>query len=367
MNDHLFQWSDDFITGVESIDNQHFSLIEIINDILKLCFQNEKIQEKQVTDVLARLENYTFMHFESEEKIMLGAGVDPRHAENHIQTHREFIGMIQSQFSNSQKLAAVDELGESVEFLIRWLAYHILNMDKNMVQQMNLIQSGEVTPAEAYEKTETSAKSTSEPLLKALKALFYVVSEKNKELEKKNEELEEKVKLRTQELQQAYQKLEQVSLTDDLTSLPNRRYALQEIQRLIHNRDRYEIDFSVLFIDLDRFKPVNDTFGHETGDQVLKWIASFLQKNTRKSDIPCRLGGDEFIVICEHTDYEGSQKLAENLNQSIEQQLPENLKGIWKPSLSIGVAEANKSIGSASHILSLADEAMYRNKNSIPD
>lgn len=85
--------------------------------------------------------------------------------------------MIQSHFSNSKDLVEVDRLGESVEFLIRWLAYHILNMDKNMVQQMNLIKSDRMSASEAYEKTETSNKSTSEPHLKALKALFYVFSE----------------------------------------------------------------------------------------------------------------------------------------------------------------------------------------------
>ena len=81
---------------------------------------------------------------------MLGAGVYPRHADNNIHAHRKFIRMIQSHFSNSKDLVEVDRLGESVEFLIRWLAYHILNMDKNMVQKMNLIKSDRMSASEAY-------------------------------------------------------------------------------------------------------------------------------------------------------------------------------------------------------------------------
>lgn len=365
MTSNFFQWDREFLTGVDSIDEQHFSLIEIINNILKLCFQSQSIETKKITAILMQLENYTVDHFKSEEKIMMNSNVDPRHAKEHIHAHREFVKMIKIQFSDVNALTNVDELSESVEFLIRWLAYHILNMDKNMVKQMNMIQSDKISPLEAYDKIESSNKDTSEPLLRALKALFYIVSEKNKELERKNDELEEKVLLRTQELEEVNAKLEQISLTDELTKLPNRRYALQEIQRLIHIRDRYTTTFSVLFIDLDSFKPVNDTFGHDVGDQVLIWVANFLKNSIRKTDISCRLGGDEFVIICNNTGQNHAEKLAGKLSQNVKKKLPEDLSGFWKPSLSIGVSEATESVQSASDILSLADEAMYKVKNSI--
>lgn len=363
MTDRFFQWDQDFITGVDLIDAQHFSLIEIINNLLKTCFQTETINEEKIVTISTQLKDYTVDHFQSEEKIMIDAQVDPRHIIDHQKAHKEFVSKIQERFQLSESLSDPCKMGESVEFLIRWLAYHILYMDKNMVQQMNMIQANHLSAAEAYDRMEKMDKSTSEPLLKALKALFYIVSEKNKELEQQNFELEEKVLARTQALEKANEQLRQASLTDELTDLANRRYALSEIQKQIHTWERYDTPFSLLFIDLDGFKSVNDTFGHDAGDKVLQWIASFLSSHTRKTDIPCRLGGDEFIVICPNTALAGAEQLALNLKQELRLRIPDILQKLWNPSFSIGLAEMNPSISTASEILTIADRAMYKEKN----
>ena len=89
-------------------------------------------------------------------------------------------------------------------------------------------------------------------------------------------------------------------MQDELTGLFNRRYAINAIDQLIGNWKRYGATFSVLFIDVDKFKSVNDNYVHEYGDRVLKWVANFFKNNIRETDIACRLGGDEFLIICNY-------------------------------------------------------------------
>ena len=159
------------------------------------------------------------------------------------------------------------------------------HMDKSLIRQVHRIKNEKMNPKEAYEREVEEEDVNTEPLLKALKSLFFLVSQKNKELERINEGLEQKVKARTQELEEANRRLKTLSLRDDLTGLPNRRFVVREIEKLIHDRERYSTTFSVLFVDLDKFKAVNDNHGHESGDEVLNWVSDFLDTYTRKNDV----------------------------------------------------------------------------------
>lgn len=364
MSNLYFKWDEDFITGVESIDEQHYKLVEIINDLLKCSFDSEDGKLQKINDLHKRLTKYAIYHFNEEENLMESFFIDSRHLDIHKKIHKEFITKISNFFEYQLNDNEYEDLEEINEFLIRWLAYHILNMDKSVVRQMKYISEDGLSPLEAYEKEENLVEVSTEPLLKALKALFYIVSEKNQQLEQKNIELEEKVKERTSELEKLNLILKDLSLKDELTGLANRRYALLEIDKLINNWKRYDTVFSILFIDVDKFKAVNDNYGHEYGDQVLKWIADFLSNNIRKTDILCRLGGDEFIVICAHCNKECSMELARKIND-LSKSLTENEKlSFWEPSFSIGVAEIDKNIESSSDILTNADIAMYSSKKS---
>ena len=298
---------------------------------------------------------------------MIDLGIDPRHKDVHLRVHLEFKDTVKQYFSDLSSLEKPEKLGEVIEFLIRWLAYHILNMDKSLVRQINYIKINNESASDAYEKEQTLIETSTEPLLKALKALFYLVSEKNKDLERLNNELEEKVQLRTEELQQAYEKLIQISMQDELTGLFNRRYAVNEIDQLIGNWKRYGVTFSVLFIDVDKFKSVNDNYGHEYGDRVLKWIADFLKNNIRKTDIACRLGGDEFLVICNYCNAENAICLAKKLNLVMKKHIQDENMHYWEPSISIGVAEIDDICQTSSEVLNKADVAMYIAKNNGGD
>ncbi len=358
-----FQWNTNLVTGISSIDRQHQNLIEIINNVLQLCFNNKRIDIDNIAEIYNSLSTYVDEHFATEAQLMIQFKVDSRHQEEHIRLHKEFNQSIKSLFSDHSILMEPEKLGDIAEFLIRWLAYHILSTDKSLTRQINLIQKEGISPEVAYDTESEFIESSSEPLLIALRALFYLVTEKNNDLSKANADLEEKVRMRTIELLEANKRLEQYSMHDELTGLPNRRYAIGEIDQLLNNWKRYGKVFSLLYIDVDKFKAVNDNYGHEYGDKVLKWIAVFLRAHLRNTDIPCRLGGDEFLVICSHCDAESAMKLSLKLNAASKEYALEELSNCWKPSLSIGVAEIDTTCDTVNDILKKADRGMYLSKS----
>lgn len=361
MSQSFFKWDDDFKTGNSTLDAQHFAFVEMVNDLLELSITNKKISLNTIETISNRLSDYVANHFSTEEAMMKKYDVDPRHCEEHIKCHTDFVTEFINQFSDTTRLHDPKKLNDIVEFLIRWLACHILNTDKSLVKQINFIVEDGLTPSEAYEIEDLVIDSPTEPLLKALKVLYLLVSKKNKEIEKQNHELEKNVKLRTTELTEANEKLNQMLYLDLLTGLPNRRFVMEETQKLIFNWERYNVPFSILFVDVDKFKAVNDHYGHENGDKILKWIAEFLKNNIRKTDIACRLGGDEFIVICSHTDAEGAMIIGEKLNDLCSKSSDQKLE-FWVPSLSIGVSTVTDLLRTPSELLKLADDAMYTSK-----
>ena len=174
------------------------------------------------------------------------------------------------------------------------------------------------------------------------------------------------VKERTADLVILNKKLKNLSLVDDLTGLYNRRFAVAEIEQLIYNWERYQTPFSLVYLDVDKFKEVNDIFGHEKGDMILKWIGNYLKKSVRKTDKVCRIGGDEFIIICTHYNAMNTKKIAEKLIQGyqVENKEISEVKKYWKPSLSVGVAIVDKSIHEVDDILMKADGEMYKAKQA---
>ncbi len=364
MENNYFQWDSEFETGHKIIDEQHYGLIITINELMQLTFQSETIEDHNIEDLKKRLTNYTLEHFKTEETLMKKLAVDPQHKKVHEDVHKDFIKKVTDFFKEPEGLKSKNKLGEVNEFLIRWLAYHILSMDKKMVKQIDLIQGQGLSPAEAYEKEVKEYDTNAEPLLKALKALFFLVSQKNKELELINIELEEKVRERTKELEEANQRLENLAMVDELTGLPNRRFVMREIQQLMNHWKRYGVPFSVLFIDLDKFKAVNDDYGHESGDQVLKWISEYMRQHIRKNDLLCRLGGDEFVIISPHCRGDETLLMAEKLLGLIEGLKKEERPSFWKPSFSVGIIEMNDSFESVSDILTKADAVMYESKRA---
>ncbi len=137
-------------------------------------------------------------------------------------------------------------------------------------------------------------------------------------LEELKEELEKRVQERTRQLEEKNLKLELLSKTDQLTGLYNRRHLEEVLRYEIKRCERYNHALSLILLDLDYFKRVNDTYGHDVGDRVLSDVAATLRRHTRQSDVIGRWGGEEFLILAIETSKEFANSLAENLRNELQ-------------------------------------------------
>jgi diguanylate cyclase (GGDEF)-like protein len=161
--------------------------------------------------------------------------------------------------------------------------------------------------------------------------------------------------------------LEKESITDSLTGLYNRRYLDRRLEEEFSRAKRYRTPLSILLVDIDHFKSVNDTHGHQAGDLVLSYLAKLTLNAVRTSDIAARYGGEELLVIAPNTVEAAAGSLAERLRQHIENHElvltrdPGN-RQIVRISVSVGVAVVDGEMENAQQLVQQADEALYRAK-----
>ncbi|WP_419885445.1 sensor domain-containing diguanylate cyclase [Paenibacillus sp. B-A-8] len=151
--------------------------------------------------------------------------------------------------------------------------------------------------------------------------------------------------------------LVELSNTDKLTGLKNRRFLQEKLDEQIVGYGRDQAVFSLCIIDIDHFKKVNDTYGHQTGDYVLEKLASILKLQSREEDIAARYGGEEFILLLPNTDISESKIIAENLRQSIAYSTWE----MGQITVSVGIATFIPADSEAT-LLQKADQALYASK-----
>lgn len=164
-----------------------------------------------------------------------------------------------------------------------------------------------------------------------------------------------------QEKEQAIQALNQLSITDKLTQIYNRAKLDWVLEDQVKQfRMHHQFNFSIILTDIDHFKRVNDTYGHQTGDQVLIHFASIIKDNLRSSDIIGRWGGEEFLIICPHTKLSGAKLLANKLCHVL---YASTIETVGKITASFGVAEFI-SEDNVDSILGRADQALYKAKES---
>ena len=179
-----------------------------------------------------------------------------------------------------------------------------------------------------------------------------------------SEGLEKMVEKKTAELLAANERLRALSVTDDLTGAYNRRYFFERIEGDINQAARYSYPLSVMMIDIDNFKLVNDCHGHLAGDAVLRGIVTLFKEKLRKGDTVARYGGEEFTVILPHTDGRGAVKAAEIIRKKVESADFPALTGTIKITISIGVAELYMDIKDPDDIIARADMALYEAKKA---
>ncbi len=169
------------------------------------------------------------------------------------------------------------------------------------------------------------------------------------------------------EMRQAEVALQHLATHDPLTDLPNRFLMLDRLAQLLSRAQRYGSAFAVLFMDIDRFKDVNDSYGHECGDRLLRGVAERLTGAVRKSDTVARIGGDEFVIILEATH--GAQAagiVAGHVQRALRRPLALDDHDA-KVTLSIGISLFPEHGGDIDTLLRVADTAMYRAKKEGGD
>ena len=177
--------------------------------------------------------------------------------------------------------------------------------------------------------------------------------------------LQMEVRERTQQLNQLNQKLSDLARTDGLTGIPNHRYLMHQLQRDWKTAFRDSSSISLIFIDIDRFKQYNDTFGHQAGDKCLKAIASVLQNELKRPrDFLARYGGEEFVAILPATTKEGALNMAESLRRAVESNCTDHA-GNPLITISLGVSTAVPlKHNDFEKLISAADTALYKSKNA---
>ncbi len=182
----------------------------------------------------------------------------------------------------------------------------------------------------------------------------YYIEEKNKaEMEK--EKLKKLVVERTKEL-------ERLATTDSLTGLYNRRKLIDILEHELTRAKRYGNELSVVLFDIDNFKKINDTYGHDVGDYVLQQVTKLVKDNLRNVDVIGRWGGEEFLIVLPQTNLEGAKVVAEKVRKAIEQH---SFAKVGRVTASFGVADYD--VEKDKHIddfLKKADIALYRAKNT---
>ncbi len=161
-----------------------------------------------------------------------------------------------------------------------------------------------------------------------------------------------------------YEETKELSMRDDLTSLYNRRYCNDNLEKEFIRAKRYGRTFSVIMIDIDNFKMFNDTNGHIKGDEALILTANILKENVRKSDVVARYGGEEFIVLLPEIDHNGVLKAAENLRKAVEEAkyFNEDALPTGKFTITAGVATYPEKAESIIDLIDYADKALYAGK-----
>lgn len=151
---------------------------------------------------------------------------------------------------------------------------------------------------------------------------------------------------------------------DPMTGLYNRRAFNELTLPVLHNVKRYKHDMSLILMDIDHFKSINDRFGHNTGDRVIQATAKILQKMIRKGDISARWGGEEFIVLLPETDLNQARYFAERVRQEIEQVNISCASERVTYTVSIGIAQLDNNISSIEKLIKNADDKLYQAKSS---
>ncbi len=165
-----------------------------------------------------------------------------------------------------------------------------------------------------------------------------------------------------------YHRVEELTIIDDVTGLYNSRHLHKTLDIEIKRAERYGKNLSIIFLDLDYFKNINDRYGHLNGSKLLREVANLFLKDLRRSDIVTRYGGDEFIIILPETPKKSAVKVAEKLRNRLKQTPLLKKEGLnLRITASFGIASYPEDVSTKEELIDAADRAMYKVKNTSRD
>jgi diguanylate cyclase (GGDEF)-like protein len=179
------------------------------------------------------------------------------------------------------------------------------------------------------------------------------------ELTKLNEILEEK----NRDLEELNKKFKIESFTDSLTGLANRRFFMNECEKIIANTTKEKTAFFIIILDIDYFKKINDTYGHLFGDVALKHVAQILKSSLREGDIVARFGGEEFIIGLPKTNIVTAKSIAERIRITIMNSKVKSDKNTPRMTISIGISQYISHEKNIETSIKRADDALYKAKS----
>jgi two-component system cell cycle response regulator len=177
------------------------------------------------------------------------------------------------------------------------------------------------------------------------------------------------IHLRLRELYQAVQEqnklLQEMANRDGLTGLYNHRYFHEQLSQDFLRAKRYHEDLSCVLLDIDYFKKFNDTYGHQTGDVVLKALAYVIERSIRDSDLAARYGGEEFALVLYHTNKSAAYEVAERLRQMVESHEVQHNDNLLRVTISAGIATfPHERVHDSKELIEYADQALYKAKEN---
>lgn len=176
---------------------------------------------------------------------------------------------------------------------------------------------------------------------------------------KVEKDLNRQLQQKSAELIRANEKLAEMVTTDGLTGLKNHRYFREMLEKTFMRAVREGTPLSIVMLDVDKFKQYNDTFGHPAGDEVLRTVATLLQRSTRRNDLVARYGGEEFVLLLPDTGEHEARKVAERVRKAVANH-PWTLRPV---TISLGIATLDEDASTPSLLVDQADKALYFSKN----
>lgn len=244
--------------------------------------------------------------------------------------------------------------------IILWLFKHFAFPLRHIIEHINHIAKGNFDSDPLPENKRNNELGI---LTRSFNQMQAIIQKQIQDLNKHKQHLEFEVVERTRELEDAKNQLDLISRTDELTKLPNRRDVREKIQLEASRAERTHRDFCFIFIDIDKFKDINDTFGHHCGDIVLKGVADIIRNHLRKYDYVARWGGEEFLVVLPETELQGAAIVAERFRKKVSQMKVEYSDTIISVTITLGVALYDSKLG-VDRSIQLSDQALYKGKEN---